>query len=120
MDQSMWGSESIFGSILRLGLLTQELEIPLAGHDGRAEIVLDDEDRHRSVPRDDDRADNARLGEYHVVALFANEAEAVSFEDAYELLVRNRPKLLGHGAAEAAVRPAACSRTPGPRACRHA
>jgi hypothetical protein len=60
----------------------------------RAKIVFDDENRYGIVPWNDYGTDHAWLGEYHVIAALAPQAEAVSFKNPYQLLIRNGAKLL--------------------------
>jgi hypothetical protein len=64
--------------------LIEQLKVALAADACGAKIVLDDEDRDALVFWDDHWAQNARLGEDHVIAFSADVREAVFLKDAFQ------------------------------------
>ena len=73
-------------SFLRELRLAEKFEVAVARHSRSTEVVLNDENRDCGVPRNDDGPDHAGFGKYHVVAFFADAAEAVGPEHSDESL----------------------------------
>ncbi len=68
--------------------LLQQREILIAGDSGGAQVVQDDEDRNRSVARDDDGTADAGFRVDSMVALLSHQLKARQLNDATETLVR--------------------------------
>ena len=71
----------------------EQMEVTFPRHACRAQVVLNDKHGHGSVFRDYDGPDHSGLGEYHVIALFANAAETIGFENPDQTFVGDRTKL---------------------------
>ena len=71
-------------------LLPEQLEIALAGYAGRAQAILNDEDRDGVIFWYDNGPNDAMPGEYHVVALSADVEKSLSLKNRDQLFVRGR------------------------------
>jgi len=85
--------------------LIQKLEISLPSHTGCAHVAFDDFGIDFSVRGNNNRAQAAWLGEYHVIAFLPAQLEPVLFKNTAKLLMRNRSeaplirplgKIVGH------------------------